>query len=102
MMAEVDGVAPPGMEHVVKKLKQKKGVDNPFALAWYIHNQQKGRCEDLDDAALDAACRAYQQEQAAGTLLAELGLAAAGVPAAQAVLLGQALGQILTLYREQP
>jgi len=101
-MADQEGVAPPGMEHVVKQLKQKPGVDNPFALAWYIHNQQKGKCQDMDDAALDAACRAYNEAKAAGTLLAEIGLAAAGVPAAQAVLLGQALGQHVSLYRERP
>jgi hypothetical protein len=101
-MADQEGVTPPGMEHVVKKLKEKPGVENPWAIAWKIYHEQKGKIDDLDNAALDAACRAYKEAQAAGTLLAEIGLAAAGVPAAQAVLLGHAMGQTLTLYRETP
>jgi hypothetical protein len=98
----LDGIAPPGMEHVVKKLKEKPGVENPFAIAWKLYNEQKGECHDLDDAALDDACERYRQAQTAGTLLAEYELAAAGVGAAQAILLGQALGQALPLYREHP
>ena len=30
--------APPGMEHVVKALKGKKGV-NPYAIAWSMYNK---------------------------------------------------------------
>ena len=33
--------APPGMENVVKALKKKKDVDNPYAVAWAIHNRKK-------------------------------------------------------------
>jgi hypothetical protein len=36
-----DEVTPPGEENLVKKLKKKKGVDNPWALAWKIHNKKK-------------------------------------------------------------
>lgn len=36
-------VAPPGMEHVVKRLKGKKGVDNPYAVAWSMHDREKNR-----------------------------------------------------------
>ena len=32
--------APPGMEHVVKALKGKKGV-NPYAVAWSMYNKKK-------------------------------------------------------------
>jgi hypothetical protein len=31
--------APPGWEDTVKKMKHKKGIDNPFALAWSMKNQ---------------------------------------------------------------
>jgi len=34
-------VAPPGMENVVKRLKSKKGVDNPYAVAWAMHERDK-------------------------------------------------------------
>jgi len=38
-------VAPPGYEHVVKALKKKPGVDNPFAVAWAM----KGRRGDAEE-----------------------------------------------------
>ncbi len=36
---EVDEVAPPGGEKVVKALKKQKGVKNPFAVAWAMKNK---------------------------------------------------------------
>jgi len=36
---EVDEVAPPGWEGTVKAMKKKKGIDNPWALAWHMHNK---------------------------------------------------------------
>lgn len=33
-------VAPPGMEPMVRKLKRKAGVDNPYAVAWAAYNNQ--------------------------------------------------------------
>lgn len=38
---DIDEVAPPGMEDTVKKLKKDKNVDNPWAVAWSIHNKKK-------------------------------------------------------------
>lgn len=32
-------VAPPGMEGTVKALKKEPGIDNPFALAWWMKDQ---------------------------------------------------------------
>lgn len=32
-------VAPPGYEGTVKALKKESGVDNPFALAWWMKDQ---------------------------------------------------------------
>lgn len=34
-------VAPPGMENVVKRLKSKEGVGNPYAVAWAMHERDK-------------------------------------------------------------
>lgn len=38
--AEINEVTPPGEEKLVRSLK-KKGVKNPWALAWSIHNKKK-------------------------------------------------------------
>ena len=32
-------VAPPGWEGTVKAMKKKKEIDNPYALAWHMHNK---------------------------------------------------------------
>ena len=32
-------VAPPGWEGTVKAMKKKKNIDNPYALAWHMHNK---------------------------------------------------------------
>lgn len=53
----VDGVAPPGMERLVKRLKRYRGIDNPWALAWWIHNN-KGKSELTDDE-VDACIDEY-------------------------------------------
>jgi hypothetical protein len=37
---QVQEVAPPGMEPVVKRLKRRKGVKNPYAVAWSMYNKQ--------------------------------------------------------------
>lgn len=39
--AGAPNVAPPGMERTVRALKREPGVDNPFALAWWIKGHQK-------------------------------------------------------------
>lgn len=36
---KVGAVSPPGMEHVVKGLKKSK-VDNPWAVAWWLHDKE--------------------------------------------------------------
>jgi hypothetical protein len=47
LLDEEDGdlaeVAPPGMEDTVKKLKDKRDINNPYALAWSIFNKKKKR-----------------------------------------------------------
>lgn len=37
---ELDQVTPPGGERVVKALKKQKGVRNPWAVAWALHNKK--------------------------------------------------------------
>ena len=36
-------VTPPGMEKTVKELKKNKDVDNPWAVAWWLKNKEKGK-----------------------------------------------------------
>jgi len=38
---EIDEVAPPGKEKMVKALKKDPDVDNPWAVAWYMHGKEK-------------------------------------------------------------
>jgi len=42
-LADLDEKAPPGREKQVKALKKKKGVDNPFAVAWASYNKSHGK-----------------------------------------------------------
>jgi hypothetical protein len=35
--------APPGREEQVRKLKKKKGISNPFAVAWASYNKSHGK-----------------------------------------------------------
>lgn len=46
-------VAPPGGEDVVKALKGKKGIDNPYAVAWGMHNKGYDLDEELLDELID-------------------------------------------------
>lgn len=43
---EINEVAPPGGEDVVKALKKKSGVDNPWAVAWSMKNKGQLQQED--------------------------------------------------------
>ena len=59
----LEAVAPPGWEKTVKKMKKQKDISNPFALAWFMHNQKfkPSKTEDADaefDASLIVALRA--------------------------------------------
>lgn len=40
MQAALDQAAPPGRERQVKALKRKKGVKNPWAIAWASYNEE--------------------------------------------------------------
>lgn len=41
--AEIKEVAPPGKEKMVKALKKRKDIDNPWAVAWAAHNKKEGK-----------------------------------------------------------
>ena len=36
---DVEGTAPPGWKHSVERMKKDHGIDNPFALAWWMRNR---------------------------------------------------------------
>lgn len=40
---DLNQVAPPGMEKVVKALKKKGDVENPWAVAWSMYNKKKNK-----------------------------------------------------------
>ena len=48
------GVAPPGWEKTVLKMKKSGGIDNPFALAWYMKKRGMKPARHENDAAYDA------------------------------------------------
>ena len=97
-----EGVTPPGMEHVVKRLKEKPRIKNPWALAWWLKKRQKAR--GLDAANIlhtpdefEAAVVEYESLAAHGDLPDVFIQAAAGTPWAQASL----LNDHMLIYQER-
>ncbi len=93
----LDGVAPPGWEKSIKRMKKDKGISNPFALAWYMRNRGAHPAKDDEEAdtSFDASLL-YAQRQLDATGLPHDCLAAArGEMWAQAQLMG---GQMI--YQE--
>jgi hypothetical protein len=43
-------VSPPGWEARVKKMKRDPDIKNPWQLAWYLHNKEKGKKESVDES----------------------------------------------------
>ena len=86
-MPILEGVAPPGMEDVVKRLKEQPGVENPWAIAWSMFHKQAGQVKAFSDRQLAEAIKQFHADREAGTLLAYYEQAAAGDMNAQAVLL---------------
>lgn len=59
-------VAPPGREEQVKRLKMKKNIGNPFAVAWANYNRtHKGTKREAELYALELLDRAAALEEAA-------------------------------------
>lgn len=61
-MPETEGVAPPGWEPSIKRMKRMGDVDNPWALAWWLKKRgARPHRNDADhDATFDAEVRAAQ------------------------------------------
>jgi hypothetical protein len=101
-MPLLEGVTPPGMEDVVQELKEQGDVDNPWAVAWWIYNRQKGQARRLTAQEIAECVQEYRafagRRGQADTFVA----AARGEGWAHAVLLSQAVGQPVMMYREQP
>jgi hypothetical protein len=95
------GVTPPGMEKVVKKLKQQPGVDNPWKIAWSIYKKRGSAAAEILDDELESEITAWMAEQ---------GLAASGPTIAEtirtqtefAVGTGQKMGKAAADYVEVP
>ena len=49
----VDGVAPPGWEKTVLKMKKSGDIDNPFALAWWLKRSGAKPAKHEEDASFD-------------------------------------------------
>ena len=49
----LDGVAPPGWEKTVLKMKKSGDVDNPFALAWWLKRSGAKPAKHEEDASFD-------------------------------------------------
>ena len=49
----LQGVAPPGWEHTIKRMKKSGDIDNPFALAWYMRNRGMKPAHHENDASFD-------------------------------------------------
>ena len=86
-MPILEGVTPPGMEDVVRRLKEQPGVENPWAIAWSMFHKQGGKASTLSDEELTAAITQFHADRAAGTLLAVYDQAAQGNVNAQAQIL---------------
>lgn len=63
-MAQMEGVAPPGWERTVKKMKKSGDIDNPYALSWWLkrrgahpsrHSDADATFEDELQTAIDEA-----------------------------------------------
>lgn len=65
--AGFEGIAPPGWEPTIKKMKKDTQIDNPFALAWWLKNRgAKPAKHDADmSASADAVAllRALMRQQ---------------------------------------
>ena len=59
---EMAGVAPPGWEPTVKKMKRSGEIDNPYALAWYMKNRGMAPAKHEHDASYDPTIVQAQAE----------------------------------------
>ena len=84
-----EGVAPPGWEKSIKKMKRAGDVDNPWALSWWLRKRgAKPHREDTEeDAGFDAEVRAALHLLAQQSMPPEFAAAARGETWAHVLLL---------------
>ena len=87
--AQYQGVAPPGKEGLVLKLKKHPEIGNPFALAWWLqkHGTRRGGKRDDADAAEEVEIAAALRDVRACGMPEICAAAARGEYWAQAALL---------------
>mgnify|MGYP001596538186 CR=1 FL=1 len=96
-MADFEGVAPPGWEKSIKRMKRSKAVDNPFALSWWLKNRgvKPAKEEDAAEPVFDAEVDAALHVLATSPLPAIFMAAARGEPWAHVRLLDTQAGPLL-------
>jgi hypothetical protein len=92
MAAQLDGVAPPGWERSIKKMKKHSDIANPFALAWWMkkrgaHPSRRDETEAAVDPVFEAALAEAQALAAAGRIPDVFYAAARGETTACSLLL---------------
>ena len=50
----LEGVAPPGWEKSITKMKKSGEIENPWALAWWLRKTGAKPTRDEEDASIDA------------------------------------------------
>ena len=97
---DMDGVAPPGWEKSITRMKKSHDVTNPWALAWWMqrHGATPARHEDAADAAFDASVTHAVRELSACGMPIDCLAASRGELWAQA----QCLTDATFVYQEQP
>lgn len=96
-MPELEGVAPPGWEHSVRRMKKDKGIDNPYALSWWLKKRgaKPAQDEDAADLVFDAELAAAQTVLQHATLPAVFAAAGRGEAWAHTVLLNPSASLVL-------
>lgn len=92
-----EGVAPPGWEKSILRMKKNKGIDNPFALAWWMRRRgaKPAKSEDAADAEFDAAAAHAAAMNRGNMLPKEYTAAAKGEVWAQSLLLDMNLPPLI-------
>lgn len=58
----MEGVTPPGMEHVVLRLKKNKNISNPWAIAWSLYNKKGKAAAQVTDSELESEVETFMEE----------------------------------------
>lgn len=96
-----DGVAPPGWERSIKRMKKHTDIDNPWALAWWMKRRgaTPAKHEEAADAEFDASVDHAALMNRGNMLPREYKAAAKGEVWAQSLLLDPNLPPLMVEYR---